>query len=116
MLFRCVLASLYEGVSVRPSVGPYVRLLALRKNRRGTHLIARLGLFYFDSSLRRFMGFPSNTFLPYVELSVFLFFSVETGMGFTSGYLSKRISNLGNSEAGNLVAYCLALNKTFSAV
>ena len=30
VLFRCVLASLYEGVSVRP----YVRPLTLRKNRR----------------------------------------------------------------------------------
>ena len=30
--------------SVRPSVRSYVRPLALRKNRRGTHLIARPGL------------------------------------------------------------------------
>ena len=32
-LFRCAVASLYEGVSVRPSVRPYVRPLTLRKNR-----------------------------------------------------------------------------------
>ena len=46
LFFRCVLASLYEGLSVRPSVrpsvrmsvGPYVRPLALSKNRRRTHL------------------------------------------------------------------------------